>query len=62
MTAYNADPRYGPTISGIPGHDVEDVKLGAIGLVYRGGLSLDDVAKQPADLRTGETAAASRYN
>ena len=25
VTAYNADPRYGSIISGIPGHDVEDV-------------------------------------
>ncbi|HEX3877615.1 MAG TPA: glycoside hydrolase family 28 protein [Bryobacteraceae bacterium] len=50
LTAYNADPRYGSIISGIPGHDIEDVKLNNIRLVYRGGLSLDDAAKQPADL------------
>jgi polygalacturonase len=50
VTAYSADPRYGSIISGIPGHDVEDVKLNGIRLVYRGGLSLDDAAKQPADL------------
>jgi polygalacturonase len=50
VVAYNADPRYGSIISGIPGHDVEDVKLSNIRLVYRGGLTLDQVAKQPADL------------
>ena len=50
VTAYNADPRYGSIISGVPGHDVEDVKLSGIRLVYRGGLTLDDTAKQPADL------------
>jgi polygalacturonase len=50
VTAYNADPRYGSIISGIPGHDVEDVRLSGIRLVYRGGLSLDDVAKQPPDV------------
>jgi hypothetical protein len=50
VTAYDADPRYASIISGIPGHDVEDVKLSGIRLVYRGGLSLDDAAKQPADL------------
>jgi len=45
----DADPRYASIISGIPGHDVEDVTLSRIRIVYRGGLSLDDVARQPAD-------------
>jgi polygalacturonase len=50
VVAYDADPRYGSIISGIPGHDVEDVKLSGIRILYRGGLNLDQVAKQPADL------------
>jgi len=50
VTVYNADARYGSIISGLPGHDVEDVKLTNIRLAYRGGLTLDEVAKQPADL------------
>jgi polygalacturonase len=50
VTAYDADPRYASIISGIPGHDVEDVKLSNIRLQYRGGLTLDDAAKQPAGL------------
>ena len=50
VTAYDADPRYGSIISGIPGHDIEDVSLTGIRLLYRGGLTLDQVAKQPADL------------
>jgi polygalacturonase len=50
VVAYDADPRYGSIISGIPGYDVEDVKLNDIRIVYRGGLNLDQVAKQPADL------------
>jgi len=50
VTAYNADPRYASIISGVPGHDVEDVQLSGIRLVYRGGLSLDDVAKQSPEL------------
>src|SRR5205807_830550 len=45
VTAYGADPRYASIISGVPGHDVEDVKLSGIRLVYRGGLTLDDAAK-----------------
>jgi len=50
VDVYDADPRYGSIISGIPGHDVEDVKFSDIRIVYRGGLTLDEVAKQPADL------------
>jgi hypothetical protein len=50
VVAYNADPRYGSIISGIPGHDVEDVTLSGIRILYRGGVTLDQVAKQPADL------------
>jgi len=36
--AYDADPRYGSILSGIPGLDIEDVKLSDIRIVYRGGL------------------------
>jgi polygalacturonase len=50
VVADDADPRYGSIISGIPGHDVEDVSLSNIRLLYRGGLTLDDVAKEPAGL------------
>ena len=45
-----ADARYGSIISGIPGHDVEDVKLSNIRVLSRGGITLDQVAKQPSDL------------
>jgi hypothetical protein len=50
VTVYNADPRYGSIVSGQPGHDVEDVRLSNIRILYRGGLTLDQVAKQPVDL------------
>jgi polygalacturonase len=50
VTVYDADPRYGSIIAGIPGHDVEDVKFSNIRIVYRGGLNLDQVAKQPKEL------------
>jgi hypothetical protein len=50
VVAYNADPRYGSIISGIPGHDVEDVQLSGIRILYRGGLTLDQVAKQSPEM------------
>ena len=50
VVASNCDPRYPIIIAGVAGHPVEDVKLTDIRVEFRGGLSLDDAAKQPADL------------
>jgi polygalacturonase len=50
VIADNADPRYASIISGIPGHDVEDVTLSNIRILSRGGLTLDQVAQQPSGL------------
>ena len=50
LVAYDADPRYGSIISGVPGNDIADVSLSDIRIWYRGGLNLEQVAKQPADL------------
>ena len=50
VVVYGADPRYASIVSGIPGHDVEDVTIRNVRILYRGGLSLDQVAKQPAGL------------
>jgi polygalacturonase len=37
VVAYNADPRYASIISGIPGHQIEDVRLSNIRIFYEGG-------------------------
>jgi hypothetical protein len=50
VVVYGADPRYASMIVGLPGHDVEDVKLSNIRILAKGGLSLDEAAKQPANL------------
>jgi polygalacturonase len=50
VIASDVDPRYGSILSGIPGCPIEDVQLSNITIIYRGGLTLDQVAKQPADL------------
>ena len=36
LVVYDADPRYGSIISGIPGHDVEDVRLSNIRILVPG--------------------------
>ncbi|HWA08268.1 MAG TPA: glycosyl hydrolase family 28-related protein [Opitutaceae bacterium] len=55
-----ADPRFGSIITGIPDHDVEDIKLSNIRILYRGGLTLDHAARQPADLANGFFFTAAR--
>lgn len=36
ITVYDADPRFGCIISGIPGHDIEDLELSNIHIYYQG--------------------------
>lgn len=50
VVVQNADQRYASIISGIPGHPVEDVTFSDIQILYRGGLTMDDVAQQPEEL------------
>jgi len=50
VTVYDADPRYASIIAGVPGHPVEDVRFSNVRIWYRGGLSLDVAASQPANL------------
>jgi polygalacturonase len=37
VVCYNADYKHGAIISGIPGHDIEDLRLSNIRIYYRGG-------------------------
>jgi polygalacturonase len=50
LTVSNADPRYPSLIAGLPGHPIEDISLSDIRITHRGGLTLDQVAQQPAEL------------
>jgi polygalacturonase len=49
VVVYDADPRGGAIISGIPGHDIEDVKLSNIQIFYKGGGTKDQAALEPAE-------------
>lgn len=49
VVVYNADPRYASIISGIPGHDIQDVKLSGIRILYRGGGTKKQATTQPAE-------------
>ncbi|MET7752495.1 glycosyl hydrolase family 28-related protein [Micromonospora sp. NPDC005367] len=50
VTVHNADPRYPSMIVGLPGHDVEDVRISNVRIHMRGGLSMAEAAAQPANL------------
>ena len=52
LVAYNADERYASIISGIPGHQIEDVKLSNIRIFYRGGGKKELVDQQPPERET----------
>jgi len=46
ITAYNADPRMASIISGIPGHPIEDVTISGVKILYRGGGTAEDAARE----------------
>jgi polygalacturonase len=49
IVVYNADPKYSSIISGIPGHDIADVKLSDIHIYYQGGGTQEQSALEPPE-------------
>jgi hypothetical protein len=49
ILVYNADPKYGSIISGIPGYNIEDVKLSNIKIYYQGGGTKTQAALEPPE-------------
>jgi hypothetical protein len=58
VVASNVDPRYSSSIVGIPGHAIEDVSFSDIRILYKGGLSLDDVGRPENPYNVPEKASA----
>ena len=52
VVVYNAEPRYASIISGIPGHDIEDVQLSNIRIYYRGGGTKEQAGLLPPERET----------
>jgi polygalacturonase len=52
VVVYNADPRYASIISGIPGHDIEDVRFSNIRIYYKGGGTKEQAALDPPEKET----------
>ena len=49
VIVYNADAKFSSIISGIPEHDIEDVRLHNIRIYYKGGGTKEQAALQPAE-------------
>jgi polygalacturonase len=52
VVASDVDPRYPALIAGLPGHPVEDVDLSNIRILYRGGGTREDAAREPPENET----------
>src|SRR5215468_3584979 len=52
VTVYNADAQYSSIISGIPGHDIEDVRLNNIQILYKGGGTAAQADREPPEEET----------
>jgi polygalacturonase len=49
VVVYNAEPKYASIISGIPGNDIEDVRLSNIRIYYKGGGTREQAALVPPE-------------
>jgi polygalacturonase len=49
VVVYNADSKYASIISGIPGHDIEDVTLNNIRIYHKGGGTKEQAALDPPE-------------
>jgi polygalacturonase len=49
VVVYNADPKYSSIISGIPGHQIEDLRLSNIRVYSRGGGTKEQAAMDPPE-------------
>jgi polygalacturonase len=52
VVASNVDSRHGVLISGIPGHDIEDLRLSDVRIAYQGGGTAADAALEPEEKET----------
>jgi polygalacturonase len=59
VVAYNVDTMQGALISGIPGHDIEDLKLSNIHLYFKGGGTKEQIATEVPELENGYPEPAS---
>jgi len=52
VVATDVDPRYPALIAGLAGHPVEEVDLASVRILYRGGGTREDAAREPPENET----------
>src|SRR5215204_143311 len=52
IIAYDAEPKYASIISGIPGHNIDDLRLSNIRIYYKGGGTKEQAALVPPENET----------
>ncbi|BET68062.1 glycoside hydrolase family 28 protein [Opitutales bacterium ASA1] len=50
VVAYGADARYSSIIGGLRDHPIEDLEVSDVRFVYTGGITMEQVATQPAEM------------
>lgn len=53
VIVYNANPKYGSMIMGIPGHEIEDIKLSNIRILVKGGADKEQAEVEVPELEEG---------
>jgi polygalacturonase len=53
VIVYNADPKYGSMIMGIPGHEIEDIRLSNIRILVKGGADKEQAEVEVPELEDG---------
>jgi len=53
VVVYNANPQYGSLIMGIPGHEIEDIKLSNIRILVKGGAAKEQAEVEVPELEDG---------
>lgn len=52
VVVYDAESRYASIIAGLPGHDIEDVRLSNIRIVYKGGIARSEAVAEVPERET----------
>jgi hypothetical protein len=52
IVAYNAEPKYASLISGVPGNQIEDIRLNNIRIYYKGGGTAEQATLLPPEKET----------
>ena len=50
VTASGVEPRFASIVAGLPGHPIEDVTISDVRILYKGGGTAEDAAREPPEV------------